>query len=345
MRSESGHATGRTRRALALAVACVVSALALGGAFGVGQAGADTGSERSATDYTRYLKLQLMKSESSVPELVIYGGSRAEKAEPGYLEYLTGIPGFNAAVMSCRPTEVLAYSKYLHDLSPSTCQFPVWFLSIEVFDAPQLTQAEMRTMPELLACLPADILAGITPLSPLPFTTPADLEFANGDIWRRDGSLRVSRYDLAVWNGVSREKLRATRLKLYLHTYADFSSLNATQGQMVERTIAQMNSWRWKPVIVLPPYGPELLAALRQHGWDAMHAKTLAYLADLQTRYVFNVVDLSDIGSFGGWSSGLYDGAHGSTAIMRAEARAIVAKSDRALDPTLPYAGAVHRRD
>jgi hypothetical protein len=282
-----------------VALAGAMLALAVSGAFGVVAASAET------VGYTRHLKLHLLETESTVPELVIYGGSRAEKAEPGYFESLTGIPGFNVAVMSCRPTDVLAYSKYLHDLAPNTRQFPVWFLSIEVFRVQQIAHVEMRTMPDLLSNLPADILADITPLAPVAFTPPPDLVFPDGNAWRTDGSLRVSRYDVAVWNGVSRAKLLATRLKQYLRNYATFATLDQAPKHMVERAIAQMNSWRWKPVIVLPPYSPEMLAALKQHGWDSLHRQTLAYLADLQTRYRLTVVDLSYISSFGGWSSGL----------------------------------------
>ena len=327
VKDEPRHEGGRALCAVALAGA--ILALAVSGAFGAAAA--------SATPYTRHLKLQLLHAESSVPELVIYGGSRAEKGEPGYFESLTGIPGFNGSVMSCRPADVLAYSKYLHDLAPGTRQFPVWFLSIEVFRVQQIAHVEMRTMPGLLAYLPADILADITPLAPVAFTPPPDLVFPDGNAWRTDGSLRVSRYDVAVWNGVSREKLLATRLKQYLRNYANFAALDQAPEQMIERAIAQMNSWRWKPVIVLPPYSPELLAALKQHGWDTLHRQTLAYLADLQTRHKLVVVDLSYISSFGGWSSGLYDGVHGNTAIMRAVERAIVSHSDRALDPVVPY--------
>jgi hypothetical protein len=324
---KSRFKAGRTLCGWALAGAFL--ALALSGAFAAAAA--------SATPYTRHLKMQLLAAHRGTPQLVIYGGSRAEKAEPGYFEYLTGISGFNAAVMSCRPSDVLAYSQYLHDLSPHTRQFPVWFLSIEVFRVQEIAHAEMRMMPDLLSYLPIDIQAEISPLPPVAFTAPPDLVFPDGNAWRMDGSLRVSRYDVAVWNGVSLEKLLATRVKQYLGNYTSFAGLDAGPEQMVERAIAQMNRWRWKPVIVLPPYSPELLAILKQHGWDTLHAQTLAYLAELQTLYRLTVVDLSAISSFDGWSSGLYDGVHGNTAIMRAVERAIVAQSDRALDPTVPY--------
>jgi hypothetical protein len=161
--------------------------------------------------------------------------------------------------------------------------------------------------------------------------------FPDGNAWRADGSLRVSRYDVALWNGVSREMLLATRVKQYLRNYVSFAGLGAAPEQMVERAIAQMNRWRWKPVIVLPPYSPELLAILKQHGRNALYAQTLAYLAELQTRYNFVVIDLSDIRSFGGSASGFYDGVHGGAYLMRQVLSAVVERSDRALDPTVPY--------
>jgi hypothetical protein len=153
VKDESRSRVGRALCGWALAGAFV--ALAMSGAFGAAAA--------SAASCTRHLKMQLLAAHRGAPELVIYGGSRAEKAEPGFFEYLTGISGFNAAVMSCRPSDVLAHSQYLHDLAPHQRQFPVWFLSIEVFRVQQIAHAEMRTMPDLLSYLPIDIQAEIAP--------------------------------------------------------------------------------------------------------------------------------------------------------------------------------------
>lgn len=322
---------------LCLALAGLVWGLAAGGAWGAATASADV------TGYTRHLKLALIQN-APAPQLVIYGGSRAEKAQPAYLEALTGIPGFNASVMSCRPSDVLALASYLHERAPRLRQFPVWILSMETFRDAGFFQGELLSMPELLRELPADLLTGITPVDPIPYSLPAGLTCSDGTVWAPDGYLRVSRYEVMLHQGVSREKLMATRLKIYVDRYLDWGPLSSRATQVVEATIARMNQWRWRPVIVLPPYHPYLLAAIRPLGWDARHRAVLAYLAELQTRYDLVVVDLSDIRSFGGSVSGFYDGVHGGAFLMRQVLRAVVERSDRALDPTVPYAGAAHRR-
>jgi hypothetical protein len=318
-------------RRMCLALVCVTSALAVGGAWGAATASADV------TGYTRHLKLALIHNAPAAPQLVVYGGSRAEKAQPAYLEKLTGIPGFNASVMSCRPSDVLAIASYLHDRALKMRQFPVWILSMETFRDNGFFQGELLSMPELLAELPADLLAGVTPLPPVAYSLPADLTCADGTVWSPDGYLLVSRYEVMLAHGVSREKLTATRLKIYLDSYHDWSSLSVRAAQVVETTIARMNRWRWRPVIVLPPYHPYVLAAIRPLGWGARHKEVLAYLAELQTRYNFVVIDLSDIRSFGGSASGFYDGVHGGAYLMRQVLSAVVERSDRALDPTVPY--------
>jgi len=336
MKRDPGPAKGA--RWLCLALAWLVGGLAAGGAWGAATASAEI------TGYTRHLKLALVRNAPTAPQLVVYGGSRAEKAQPAFLESLTGIPGFNASVMSCRPSDVLAIASYLHDRAPRLRQFPVWILSMETFRDNGFFQGELLSMPELLAELPADLLAGITPVDAVPYSLPPDLTCSDGTVWAADGYLRVSRYEVMLREGISREKLTATRLKIYVDSYHDWGALSPRATQVVEMTIACMNSWRWKPVIVLPPYHPYVLAAIRPLGWDTRHRELLAYLAELQSRYNFVVVDLSDIRSFGGSTSGFYDGVHGGAYLMRQVLGAVVERSDRALDPTVPYAGAAHRR-
>ena len=287
--------------------------------------------------YTRHLKGYLLDKSAAVPELVIYGGSRSEKAEPGYMEHLTGIPGFNAAVMSSQPSDMLAFATSLHDRDPALRQFPLMFLSVEAFRRDNLFHPELLTMPDLMAEMPADLLTGVTLLDPVSFKPPADLAYSDGNQWRSDGSLRISRYDVALANGVSREKLLATRVKQYLASYDNFTRLSSGQKRVFETTIARMNSWHWVPVVLLPPYSDGLLSVLKRHGWTARHRETVEFLADLQLRYKMVVIDFSHVDSFGGWSEGLFDGVHGSTQLMRFMLRKVVAASNRAFDPTVPY--------
>jgi len=285
----------------------------------------------------RHLKIYLVNRPAATPQLVIYGGSRSQKAEPAVLERLTGIPGFNIASSSTQPSDVLAFATYLHDRNPEQRQFPLWFLSIEVFRRDDLFDRELLTMPELMDKIPPELKEGVKLSPPISFTPPADLVFPDGLVWRPDGSLKVSHYDLVLRNGGTREQMLIPRIKQFVTNYDKFKTLSPTQMRMFEATLARMNSYKWVPVILLPPYSTELMAVMKQHGYEARHKEAMEYLADLQLHYKFVVIDFSSLSSFGGWSDGLFDGIHGSTELMRFMLKKVVAKSGSAFDPAVPY--------
>ena len=178
----------------------------------------------------------------------------------------------------------------------------------------------------------------MTLLPSFSYTPPANLKFSDGIEWRTDGSLKVSHYEVVMRRGVTREQLLAQRIRQFVPNYDNYKGLSTAQKQMFEATLTRMNNWHWVPVILLPPYSDDLLSVIKQHGWNARHRQVVQYLADLQTRYRMVVIDFSDVHSFGGWSTGLYDGIHGSSSLMRRMLRHAVAASGSALDPTVPYA-------
>src|SRR5207244_7949890 len=78
----------------------------------------------------------------------------------------------------------------------------------------------------------------------------------------------------------------------------------------LERGLALANSLGARPVLVMTPMHPQLLAAVRPFGWAEQHDRLLALLADLRRRYEFDVADMSSIAAFGGTADGFYDPVH-----------------------------------
>ena len=70
--------------------------------------------------YDRSYKADLLEKLGTAPQLVVLGGSRAQRFDPFAIESLTGLSAFNFAVHNCRSTDAYAISKYLFARSPDT---------------------------------------------------------------------------------------------------------------------------------------------------------------------------------------------------------------------------------
>ena len=62
------------------------------------------------------------------PQLVIFGGSRAQRFEPSVAEKLTGLPAFNFAVQNSRPEDAYAMARYLFWREPGVKLRCLWAL-------------------------------------------------------------------------------------------------------------------------------------------------------------------------------------------------------------------------
>jgi hypothetical protein len=91
-----------------------------------------------------------------------------------------------------------------------------------------------------------------------------------------------------------------------------------------------MNGRGERPVIVINPIYPTVLAALRKYG-DPLMTGTLEYLQSLKARYDFVVVDCEDSRTWGGNDDDWSNPTHVDLANMRRMLRYVVAHSDGAL--------------
>ena len=128
--------------ALVLGVAVLVGGTAAGPAAAV-EAGPTASADASpaatarlgaAVDprYDRTYKCDLLERLPAPPELVIFGGSRAQRFEPSVAERLTGLPAFNFAVQNSRPEDVYAMSRLLFWRAPSVKLRCVWALQATI---------------------------------------------------------------------------------------------------------------------------------------------------------------------------------------------------------------------
>jgi len=282
--------------------------------------------------YTRLLKVRLLDALPQPPELVVFGGSRAMKAEPSWLASLTGLRSFNAAVSSSRPTDVWAFVNLLHAEYPTTPEHYVWFLSMEAFREVGIVQDQLLVVPRLARYLPRELVPhDVQPVPPgaLP---RGDLIMPDRTVWAHDGWLVTSRYELAFSRGATLQGMLGSRIRQYSRNYqSTFTKLYDQPKELIARVIEVMNGYGATPVIVLPPYHPDLLAALEPLGWDARHKEVLAYFADLRRSCRFVLVDLSDIASFHGRPDGFYDGVHLSVGMMRRMLGVVVERAGAAL--------------
>jgi hypothetical protein len=97
-----------------------------------------------------------------------------------------------------------------------------------------------------------------------------------------------------------------------------------------ERALAFMNAHGSRPVIVLNPIYPAVLAALRKAGFPERKASG-EYLQRLHARFHFVVVDAEDIHRFGGSARDFVDPTHINDTNMRRLLGYVLAHSDGAL--------------
>jgi hypothetical protein len=268
--------------------------------------------------YDRGYKVGLLERLESPPQLVIFGGSRAQRFEPSYAEELTGLPAFNFAVQNSRPEDVYAMSRLLFWRAPDVKLRCIWALqATTLFDSPLHPGLLVET--ELTQFLPDDLVRKQRRLG----TSSKGRELSSLNEFSPRGELLRNGYDFRVEKGVSFE----TTLAGYLARTVPAAGSPSPYGQVrakkyFERTLRLFNLHGVEPVLVVMPYYPAALAAFRAAGWDAKEDAFLAYLESLRGRYRFRLVNDTDIAAFHGLKDGFYDGSH----ITVANARRILAQ-------------------
>src|SRR5919201_407778 len=300
-------------RSLALLAATAVLAAASAGA----RAERARGAARCLYFGDRATKLTLIEKLARNPEIVILGSSRAREAEPSLLQALTGHRGFNAAVTGGTAADGWVVTRLIAGRFPRGRRRYLLFV-----DAGIATNG-----------VPPDLAADPRARRYLPEDSPAS---SNG--------CRVSRTRYRPDGSIAHhyQRPRAQRARILARSVAALVArirehpprpgpIDPRRYVYFERTIAFMNSQGARPVIVLNPIHPRVLAELERYGFPK-RAAALRYLAQLRERLDFVVVDCEDIRRWGGSAAHFENATHIDVVNMRRLLGHVVAHSDRALE-------------
>ena len=261
------------------------------------------------------------------------GSSRALKAEPSYLQQLTGLTGFNAAAANGKTEDGFAYANLFHDRWPDAPIKYLWLLEVEAF-RPLPPSPQLLAEPELARHFPASLRAS-TRLDDFQRLFEWNTAKASAKtVWRAargapqegavvelapDGFREVDQHDRSEAAGVSFD----ARLAESVATAKGFVPVMQRTGlapearSYFEQAVADMNEAGTEPVIVLGPVHPRYREAMGGAAYDRLNDELTTYLDGLHDRLKFTVVDRRDLDSFGGSPSEFYDGIHLHVANMR----------------------------
>ena len=275
----------------------------------------------------RGIKAQMLKKLKEPPQLLIFGGSRATRFEPSYLQKLTGLRGFNLAFQNGRPEDAWAFVHYVRALHPDAKPRIVWFTHVEAFREQGLSPGLVQD-PALARWFPRALVA--EERAKLPETKAEAPKGRDLALTRfgPDGAVLRNRYDLAVEHGRTLKRAVDWTIGQALERYRTTTPALFPRSQLYfEKTVRLLNDLSVKPVIVFMPLHPRLLAAVRPAGWTERRTEVMAYLHGLQRTLDFTVLDFTELSSFGGDPKGFYDGFHIRQANARRLLDAVVAQA------------------
>ena len=277
-------------------------------------AGASSANNRTVCYGESTFKGDLLDALKKPPQLVVLGGSRAQRFEPNYIRRLTGLSAFNFALQNSRPEGAYAISKYLFSRAPD--------VKLRCFYALEATTFGDRPMhPGLLyderfsQWFPPDLVSRQKELN----GPPKRVSFPSKRYSPR-GLLLHNEYDEMLARGRKQEQTLRVYIADLLPRAAASGATQTRSRHYFEKLLKLYNDHGVTPAIVIMPYHPLVLEAFRKVGWQAKNDALLAYLRELQQTYDLHILDYTEIESFGGDPRFFYDGAH----VMKGNARLIL---------------------
>jgi hypothetical protein len=302
--------TARLRHTFPLLV--IVAALAV--------AGATAAAPPPPTD--RSIKLDLIAKLKTGPRILVLGDSRGRQAQPAYLQQLTGLTGFNAAVMGGTAPDAWVFTRYTADQFRGQKRHYIWFASAGLAgDIPDpRAEADPRGRRYRREVAP------YLDIQPLKVDWPTH-PFRR---YRPDGSLAVrsSRPNLVRLQQI---KAQAAAIATGIRRNPPIAPhYDSKRFQLFEHLLGYMNSHGERPVIVFNPLYPTVYAELERHG-NPVLATSLDYLRSLRNRYDFVVVNGENVATWGGTDYDWKNATHVDQANMRRLLRYVVAHSNGTL--------------
>ena len=281
---------------------------------------AGVGGTSATVQTDRTFKLSLIEKLRQGPQILILGDSRGRQAEPSYLKQLTGHAGFNAAVMGGSAPDAWVFTRYTADLYPRQQRRYILFVSQGLtgnIPDPR-TEADPRGRRYLEEVAPY--------LNPVQLNVP----WQTDTHYRADGSI-AGPQPPASPSRARRLKAEAAQIIVKIRQNPPVAPPpDPARFQLFEHLIAYMNALGARPVIVLNPIYPTVLAELEKYG-SPLSTSSLDYLHGLRLRYDFVVVDCQDSRKWGGTDYDWSNPTHVNRANMRRMLKYIVAHSAGAL--------------
>jgi hypothetical protein len=268
-----------------------------------------------------------MVEHADAPEVVLLGSSRTMKFDPRVVQQLTGASAFNASVSGGVPRDAWLFTKLIEERQPRAFPHLVWGLDVDAFRDKQLRDG-LATDPRMKRFIPrseriATTLATAGTLVELQ-TLQASVRAvrAGGHAHRetKPGE-RFSDRGFQEWSLPFPRDARAREaaIRRQIAQYAGFIfERDAYEGvedaplHDFEDIVRIANRHGDVPTIFVTPYHPLAEQLLDRYELGAREREVFATLHRLQREgeLRFEVVDLTDLASFGGDPTQFYDGVH-----------------------------------
>ena len=263
----------------------------------------------------RITKLELIEHLSKAPQVLILGSSRARTAMPATVEKLTGRTTFNAGVHAGSSADEYVFARLLAQRFPNAKTAYIVFVDVSI--AGDAVNPELADEPLARPFLGAAASSAQTTCVPNGwYTADGGLAYAPA----LDKAQREQRVAKAL-----PAALAAVRADAKTSRHIDPSTT-----MWFRKLLGFANAHGAKPVIVLNPIYPTVLAARKKYGFPELKAAR-TYIAWLRKRYRFVLVNGEDIRAWGGKASDFSNIDHIDRANMDRLLRYVVRHSDGVL--------------
>jgi hypothetical protein len=301
---------------------------------------AGTGAVPAAVETDRAIKLTLLERLERGPEILILGSSRARQAEPAFLRRLTRRSGFNAGVTAGTAADGYVFTRFAADRFPRQRRRYLWFVDVgiatnginpQLADDPRANRYLEGSGRFRLADVGTYLTTRATRAS-IRVIRKCVIDSCSAPIrgYRADGSVRYRSRKVSPARARRVREAAAEIVAKIRRNPPGTPNINPKRYEFFERALAFMNARGARPVIVLNPRYPTILAELKRHGYPRRKA-ALGYLRRLRGRYDFVFVDAEDIRTWGGSARDFTNVTHVDWRNMRRLLRHVVARSDGAL--------------
>jgi hypothetical protein len=263
----------------------------------------------------RVTKLGLLDHLSKAPHVLILGSSRARVAMPATVEKLTGGTAFNAGVHAGSSADEYVFTRLLAQRFPQAK--PAYIIFVDVSIAGDAVNPELADEPLARPFLGASASSKKTTCVP------------NG-WYKADGGLA---YSPALTSAQREQRVAEALVGAEAKIRADSKiprHINPRSTKWFRKLLGFVNARGARPVIVLNPIYPKVLALREKYGFPELKAAK-TYIAWLRQHYRFVLVNGENISTWGGKASDFTNIDHIDRANMDRLLRYVVHHSDGVL--------------